>query len=217
MAHPHGEWPSTATPQPLSPVDDQGQWPLDHVVEGKGLQTTQRELRGVSLHHGLLLLGLDGQDSQELSDEVMRHEVNLRKRGRKRCDLTQPTTEAQEPTAQPPTETSRTQTQELLPTETRRSSKELRQILPRSPRFILHQVAGLHPDVTNWNRNKTAYKSLGLLVPKDNRQRNMQPSGGRRGGGNKGEGRGKEREREKGRESKKRVEEGEGLGDGARV
>lgn len=65
------------------PIDNQGQGPLDHVVKGEGLQTTQCELRGVSMSHCLLLLGLDGQNPQKLSDEVMRHQVNLGKKEKK--------------------------------------------------------------------------------------------------------------------------------------
>ena len=60
-----------------APVNDQRQGPLDHIVEGEGLQATECELGGVGVDHGFLLLGLNGQDPQQLGDEVVRHQVDL--------------------------------------------------------------------------------------------------------------------------------------------
>jgi len=61
------------------PVDDERQRPLDDVVEGEGLQPGEGGVRGVRVGDGLLLLGLDGEDPQQLSDDVVRHEVDLRR------------------------------------------------------------------------------------------------------------------------------------------
>ena len=71
------------------PVDDERKGPLNDVIKGKGFQATERELRGIRIDDRLLLLRFNGQNPQELRDEVMRHQVNLQRDNERKEDSLQ--------------------------------------------------------------------------------------------------------------------------------
>lgn len=48
-------------PGTFLPVDDEGQRPLDYVVEGKSLQSTEGHIGRFCIDYGLFLFGLDSQ------------------------------------------------------------------------------------------------------------------------------------------------------------
>lgn len=59
------------------PVYNKGQRPLNNVVKWKCFQTAESEFCGICTDNGFLLFCFYGQDSQELCNEVMGHQVNL--------------------------------------------------------------------------------------------------------------------------------------------
>lgn len=59
------------------PVDDEGEGPFDNVVKGEGLQATESHVCLLGVDDRLLLFGLDCQHAKQLSDDVMRHQVDL--------------------------------------------------------------------------------------------------------------------------------------------
>lgn len=66
------------------PVDDEREWPFNDVVKGKGFEASKGHVCGLSVDDSLLLFGLDGQHTQQLSDDVVRHQVDLNREERHR-------------------------------------------------------------------------------------------------------------------------------------
>lgn len=59
------------------PVDYKRQRPFDNVVERESLEATEGHLGGVGVDDSFFLLGLYGQDTQKLCNDIMGHQVNL--------------------------------------------------------------------------------------------------------------------------------------------
>lgn len=59
------------------PVDNERQRPFNDVVKWEGLKPAERHVCRLCVDDGLLLFGLNGQHPQQLSDDIMRHQVNL--------------------------------------------------------------------------------------------------------------------------------------------
>lgn len=62
----------------MEPVDDERERPLDDVIKGEGLQSVEGCVCRLRVNDGLLLFGLDGEHTQQLSDHIMRHQVDLK-------------------------------------------------------------------------------------------------------------------------------------------